>query len=282
MTDDELYSKASPLLFENNPTQYDLPQGVVYETPTAFVMERMVDDKVDTIKLVDYGQYLCDPRQLDNFLFRKKLTNMVTTVCKFHEVFPKLIHPFRPRINLIVEYGHEQLSYWGNELLPTRITEKPKIKYQVSKKVACFWTLLLVGQEVDKPEVHYDHWIIGNIPNANIDSGQIITEFHPTIPFKDGGLHRYTYLICQQKDRIDFNLHGKNAFNTDKFLSTYNIVPKGISFFYSKHSSLVKGFYDIFESLPPLVKPSPIPTPKKKKKPKKSKYEVEEEEEEEV
>jgi len=166
-----------------------------------------------------------------------------------HGVFPQLVPAFYPRVNLVVEYPGDQLVYWGNELGPKLINVEPQVVFQTL--VDQLWTLIFIGQEMDRPNVQYDHWIVGNIPSTHVKRGQVLSEYIPASPFINGGLHIYTYLLCQQKEKISFDrppapsqLRERDKFNVGLFLKKYNMLPKGICYFTSKWSPLVPAIYD--------------------------------------
>jgi len=251
MSDEELFVKGKPLwALEDTKTIYDLPSDSdVYETTTSYVIERKTDHQ-STIPLT-YDQYKddCDLRMLNNIQFRKKISNMIHTVGHLHGIFPHFVRAFYPRVNLMVEYPREQLVYWGNELGPKLIVEEPRVTYQTL--VPHYWTLIFVGQEKNRPEVQYDHWIVGNILSTDIKNGQVLSEYIPATPFLNGGLHVYVYLLCQQKEKISFDdtrssqLKERDNFNLEKFMRKYDLIPKGICFFSSKWSPQVPGLPEL-------------------------------------
>jgi len=225
MSDEELHEKAKPLMVIDSILDYELP-SIVFKPTGYFFEDESVKNILPNPYLPDFSKYDCDPKQLDNVEFRKRLSNMVHTGCYLHKIFPTLIPGFRARINLTVEWPNEQRAYWGNELPPKIVVEAPVVSYP-DTNVLALWTLIMVGQEIDRPEIEYDHWVITNIPKNVITEGQVLSPYICPTPTNDGGLHRCTFILSQQKDRIPFNndipepssdIKHRNTFKTVAFL----------------------------------------------------------------
>jgi len=47
------------------------------------------------------------------------------------------------------------------------------------------------------------HWLVSNIPGNKISSGTVISSYMGSGPPKGTGLHRYIFLLFEQKGKID-------------------------------------------------------------------------------
>jgi hypothetical protein len=257
MTDKEFAEKAEPVLVMK-PRVQDLELPDLIETPLGIrkvsegpngdlVLGEMVFDFPDDTDLALSG----DIRKLDNVAYRKKVSRFVKRMGEAHKIFSSPnVNGFQPRINLVVEYPAEQLVYWGVEYGPKMVATKPKVTWNsyLSNRM---WTLVMLGQGLDNPKIAYDHWIVGNIPGASIEGGQTIADYIPASPFKDGDLHRYTFVLLSQPGTIDFkglsrgnDLAQRSDFNIRTFIKDHNLRAKGLSWFYSKARADIPGFYE--------------------------------------
>lgn len=49
------------------------------------------------------------------------------------------------------------------------------------------------------------HWLMVNIPGADVPKGDNIAEYIGAMPGKDTNLHRYTLLVYKQPDKLTFD-----------------------------------------------------------------------------
>lgn len=77
----------------------------------------------------------------------------------------------------------------------------------------------------------WHHWLVGNIPGADISKGETLSAYVGSGPPPDTGLHRYVFLIYKQNDKLQFdeprltNTSGDNrgGFSIAKFAEKYNL-----------------------------------------------------------
>lgn len=68
-----------------------------------------------------------------------------------------------------------------------------------------------------------------NIPNADLNKGEVLAQFLSSGPGKDSGLHRYTFLLYKQPGKIvfeekkipDTTRDGRRHFSAKKFADKY-------------------------------------------------------------
>lgn len=49
-----------------------------------------------------------------------------------------------------------------------------------------------------------NHWLVGNIKGGDVSTGQVITPYVGSKPPNGSGLHRYIFLIYEQKCKLKF------------------------------------------------------------------------------
>ena len=49
------------------------------------------------------------------------------------------------------------------------------------------------------------HWLVVNIPGKNVASGEVLQTYQGPTPPAGTGLHRYTFLLYRQPEKIVFN-----------------------------------------------------------------------------
>lgn len=93
---------------------------------------------------------------------------------------------------------------FGNELTPTDVKDAPQVLWEAEE--GAYYTLLMTDPDAPSRENHtfreVRHWLIMNILNSDIKSGDEIVEYRGSGPPKDTGLHRYIFLIFKQPTGI--------------------------------------------------------------------------------
>lgn len=88
----------------------------------------------------------------------------------------------------------------GNVLTPTQVKDKPKLIWEAEKDA--YYTLVMIDPDapsrIDFSLREILHWLVMNIPESNVESGDEIIEFIGTGAPKDTGLHRYIFLVFKQ------------------------------------------------------------------------------------
>lgn len=95
-----------------------------------------------------------------------------------------------------VFYNNKEITN-GEFITPKRSKTKPRVEYQSSPE--SLYTLIL--HDPDAPAGNHLHWVTINIPGNNIDSGNKLLEYSGPVPPKGSGIHRYIFLLLQQKER---------------------------------------------------------------------------------
>lgn len=84
----------------------------------------------------------------------------------------------------------------GNILTPTIVQHIPQIEYEANPDE--LHTLLMIDPDARS----FRHWVIFNIPGADVSKGDKIIEYVGAGPQKGSGLHRYVSLVYKQSGNI--------------------------------------------------------------------------------
>lgn len=88
----------------------------------------------------------------------------------------------------------------GKELTPTQVKDKPQVTWQANK--GAYYTLMMVDPDApsrtDPKFREIRHWLVMNILESAVESGDEITEYRGSGAPKGTGLHRYIFLVYKQ------------------------------------------------------------------------------------
>lgn len=95
----------------------------------------------------------------------------------------------------------------GNELTPTQVKDVPTVKWNADANK--FYTLCMTDPDApsrkDPKFREWHHWLVGNIPGGRVDDGETLSAYVGSGPPQGTGLHRYVFLIYEQKEKLNFN-----------------------------------------------------------------------------
>ncbi|KAJ1130154.1 hypothetical protein NDU88_008510 [Pleurodeles waltl] len=201
----------------------------------------------------------------------------------YHDLFDAAT--FVPRVPLRVEYSLEQQwimpVYHGNVVAPSEALNPPQVTFDADK--GSLWTLLLTNPDghLQETNAEYVHWLLGNIPENQVLSGEEVCHYFPPFPAKGTGFHRHIFILFKQERRIDFRddtrpkpCHSlqKRTFKTLDFYRKHqdNMTPAGLAFFQCQWEESVTHVYHqmlnmkepIFEfEHPPVYHPPQVKFP---------------------
>lgn len=108
---------------------------------------------------------------------------------------------------LEVTYPQGKVVHFGNELTPTEVKDVPEVKWKAEPHT--YYTLAMVDPDApsrQEPKFReVKHWLVGNILDNDLASGDTITAYLGSGPPKGTGLHRYVFLVYKQEGKITFN-----------------------------------------------------------------------------
>lgn len=117
---------------------------------------------------------------------------------------PDVISESPPEV-LRVTYGKHEVQS-GNTLTPTIVKHPPRVTWNT--KVGSFYTLMLFDPDApsrDAPKFkEWLHWLVINIPGIKLNRGEEICQYVGSAPPEGTGLHRYIFLLYEQKSKMKF------------------------------------------------------------------------------
>ncbi|XVF05186.1 hypothetical protein REPUB_Repub05bG0149900 [Reevesia pubescens] len=136
-------------------------------------------------------------------------------------VIGDVIDAISPSVKMTVTFNSNKKVNNGHELLPSSVTNKPKVEVH-GGDMRSFFTLVMTDPDVPGPSDPYlrehVHWIVTDIPGTTDASfGREVVNYEmprPTI-----GIHRFVFLLFKQKRRqtVISTPSSTDNFNTRNF-----------------------------------------------------------------
>ncbi|CAK1541414.1 unnamed protein product [Leptosia nina] len=180
----------------------------------------------------------------------------MSTVAKSFEanaVVPDVV-PKAPAALLAVKYPSGVEVKEGNELTPTQVKDVPTVSWEASAEA--FYTLAMTDPDapsrVEPKFREWHHWLVGNIPGANVSSGETLSAYVGSGPPEGTGLHRYVFLVYKQPGKLTFdeprlpNTSGdkRAMFSIAKFAEKYKLGdPIAGNFYQAQYDDYVPILY---------------------------------------
>ncbi|CAH1369734.1 unnamed protein product [Tenebrio molitor] len=128
---------------------------------------------------------------------------------KHEEIIPDVIDQ-APESTVRVIFGGSHEVSLGNELTPTQVKAPPMLSW--SAEEGAFYTVVFTDPDAPSRanpiRREFLHWLIGNVPGSDLSEGEVgevIAEYAGSGPPQGTGLHRYIFLVFEQKDRMEFD-----------------------------------------------------------------------------
>ncbi|CAD7080015.1 unnamed protein product [Hermetia illucens] len=174
---------------------------------------------------------------------------------------------FVPRVPLDIQFTISEDKalpvYFGNLISPTEASKPPKVQFDASTDIITgqktneqsFWTLIATNPDghFSGEEKEYIHWFISNIPNGEVEKGEVIAPYIQPFPPKGLGYQRFIFILYKQNKKLDFTSYKveklndltKRTFSTHDFYKKYeaDITPAGLAFFQSTWDKNITEFY---------------------------------------
>ncbi|XP_001355892.2 phosphatidylethanolamine-binding protein 1 [Drosophila pseudoobscura] len=138
-----------------------------------------------------------------------------------------------PKATATVQYPCDIVVKPGMVLTPTQVKDQPCVKWDAD--ASKLYTLCMTDPDApsrkDPKFREWHHWLVGNIPGGDIAKGEVLSAYVGSGPPPDTGLHRYVFLIYEQKCKLDFDEKrlpnnsgdGRGGFKISKFAEKYNL-----------------------------------------------------------
>uniref|UniRef100_A0A1B0G4S4 Large ribosomal subunit protein mL38 n=1 Tax=Glossina morsitans morsitans TaxID=37546 RepID=A0A1B0G4S4_GLOMM len=186
---------------------------------------------------------------------------------------------FVPRVNLDIQYhldnGIDIPVYNGNVIKPFEARETPSVQFDgktdpITGKPSnsqSLWCLLATNPDSNPAAQNKEivHWFIANIPNGEVNKGEVLIDYLQPFPPKGIGFQRFVFVLYKQNKRIDFNNFKidkmsnnnleKRTFKTLDFYRQYqdDITPAGLAFYQTDYdNSLTKFYHEVLNLKEPI------------------------------
>eukprot|EP01113_Clastostelium_recurvatum_P025745 TRINITY_DN3095_c0_g1_i4.p1 TRINITY_DN3095_c0_g1~~TRINITY_DN3095_c0_g1_i4.p1 ORF type:complete len:177 (-),score=31.24 TRINITY_DN3095_c0_g1_i4:192-701(-) len=157
-------------------------------------------------------------------------------------IIPDVVDAFEASSSLSVEYPAGGVQD-GNELTPDNTKEAPKI---VLPDKDSLYTLAFIDPDApsnaDPKFRSWRHWLVCNIKDGDIASGDVSTPYIGPGPPAGSGFHRYCFVLYKQKAPIQpepFNneREGRRSFSIINFAAQHDLGhPLVLHFFLAKNA----------------------------------------------
>ncbi|CAH2051987.1 unnamed protein product, partial [Iphiclides podalirius] len=170
-----------------------------------------------------------------------------------HAVVPDVV-PVAPSALLKVKYPSGVEVNEGNELTPTQVKDQPTVEWDAEPNA--FYTVAMTDPDAPSRKEptfrEWHHWLVGNVPGANVGGGEVLSAYVGSGPPPSTGLHRYVFLVYKQPGKIAFDEKrlpntsgdGRAMFSIAKFASKYNLgTPIAGNFYQAQYDDYVPILY---------------------------------------
>jgi hypothetical protein len=107
---------------------------------------------------------------------------------------------------IIITYPNGKTVEFGQELTPTDVQDEPQVSWEADP--AKYYTLVMFDPDAPTREdpklADVKHWLVVNILGCDVKSGEVIAEYVGSLTPKGNGLHRYIFLVFEQKGKMAF------------------------------------------------------------------------------
>ncbi|XP_046676936.1 39S ribosomal protein L38, mitochondrial-like [Homalodisca vitripennis] len=134
----------------------------------------------------------------------------IKSAAEYYGVFQDLFGDafFYPQVGLHVAFKFEQSFvpvYRGNLIKPNQALTAPDINYNSDPD--SLWTLVATNPDghLEKNNVEFLHWFLGNIPGRDISKGEVIANYIQPFPARGTGFQRLIFILYKQTEKINYS-----------------------------------------------------------------------------
>ncbi|CAI9555015.1 unnamed protein product [Staurois parvus] len=166
----------------------------------------------------------------------------------------------KPEYPLVVTFGSVTVKKLGEVLTPSQVKQMPSISWE-GMDPNVLYTFICTDPDVpcrEDPSIgEWHHCIVVNMKGNDLSSGCTLTKYVGSAPGKDTGLHRYVWLVYEQKEslkcdeRILTNHSGEHrgCFKVSSFRKKYGLgAPVAGSCYQAEWDDYVPKLYEQLSS----------------------------------
>ncbi|KRZ77496.1 Dedicator of cytokinesis protein 1 [Trichinella papuae] len=172
-----------------------------------------------------------------------------------HKIIPDVVDQ-APTQHLEVKYKSGVQADLGNVLTPTQVKEPPSLKWVATP--GALYTMVMTDPDApsrQNPKFReWHHWLVANIPGCEINKGEVLSDYIGSGPPQGTGLHRYVFLVYQQKSNLTDKEHGhltnrsgnnRGGFSIRKFAAKHDLgAPIAGNFYQAEWDDYVPILYE--------------------------------------
>jgi hypothetical protein len=141
---------------------------------------------------------------------------------------------FEQKVELNVRFPAGKKVVIGKELPLGAVLSIPAVTYTPTPDT--FYTLVMVDPDAPSradAEGEYRHWVVANIPGAEINKGEVLQDWAPPSPPSGSGLHRYVFILYEQPERLETTVFEsvRSKWACDAWATEMGMTPVGATFF---------------------------------------------------
>uniref|UniRef100_A0A1L8DS88 Large ribosomal subunit protein mL38 n=1 Tax=Nyssomyia neivai TaxID=330878 RepID=A0A1L8DS88_9DIPT len=177
---------------------------------------------------------------------------------------------FVPRVNLEILYPASSDNYnpvfYGNILSPEDAKVPPIVHFDHAFKLPkekneSLWTLIMTTPDghLEKSTGEYVHWLVTNITNGDVNSGDTIVPYLQPFPARGLGYHRYIFILYKQNAKVNFDKirvsqtkdPAQRNFSTLEMYREHQntLTPASLVFFQAEYDDSVRDvFHKVFDT----------------------------------
>ncbi|XP_074642036.1 protein D2-like [Tubulanus polymorphus] len=171
-----------------------------------------------------------------------------------HGVVKDVLDEAPPAIAKVTYNGGLSVSP-GVVLTPTQVQHVPTVEW--TAKEGTYYSLLM--HDPDAPSKQnpkfgeWHHWCVANIPGSDVTNGEIMSEYIGSGPPKGTGLHRYVFLIYEQKAKQTFagmskltnrSANGRASWKAREFAKKHDLKLVAGNFYWAEFDDYVPKLYE--------------------------------------
>ncbi|KRY15338.1 Dedicator of cytokinesis protein 1 [Trichinella patagoniensis] len=172
-----------------------------------------------------------------------------------HKIIPDVVDQ-APTQHLQVKYKSGVQADLGNVLTPTQVKEPPSLNWVATP--GALYTMVMTDPDApsrQNPKFReWHHWLVANIPGCEINKGEVLSDYIGSGPPQGTGLHRYVFLVYQQKSHLTDKEHGhltnrsgnnRGGFSIRKFAAKHDLgAPIAGNFYQAEWDDYVPKLYE--------------------------------------
>lgn len=139
--------------------------------------------------------------------------------------------------SFIISYHGTTVSN-GNYIPFTKTSEQPQLIFYPRKDK--YYTIIMFDPDApsrtNPANRNWLHWLITNIYEDKLGTGETIMNYQPPSPPYKSGNHRYVFILLEQTNRIIFTkITNRAKFDLEHFINNYNLKPINMDYFVSNN-----------------------------------------------